>query len=118
MYLHKNLDVWKVSISLVTDIYRLSKKLPDHERYCLVSQIQRAAISIPANIAEGVARNSTKDYIRFLYISIGSCSELETLLIIITNIYAEDTLELQKAVINIIKMLRSLISALQRKLAG
>lgn len=117
MYLHKDLDVWKISIQFVTEIYCLSKKLPAHERFCLSSQIQRAAVSVPSNIAEGCARNSTKEYIRFLYISLGSCAELETMMIIITNIYKEDTQGLQQTVRIIIRMLRSLIASLQRKLA-
>lgn len=116
MYLHKNMDVWKAGIHLVTQVYHLTKKLPGHERYGLAAQLQRASVSIPANIAEGVARSSTKDYIRFLHISLGSCAELETLLIVVTNVYAADTQELQQEVVRIIKMLRSLISALQRKL--
>ncbi len=79
---HKNLAVWNDSIEMVTDLYRLTKNLPSNEQYGLVGQIRRAAVSIPANISEGAARNSAKDYIRFLRISFGSLSELETLLLI------------------------------------
>lgn len=116
MFLHKDLDVWKTGVELVTEVYSFSQKLPNNEQFGLVSQIRRAAVSIPSNIAEGVARNSTKDYIRFLYISLGSCAELETLMIIISNIYQEDTQKLQQTVRTIIKMLRSLICSLQHKL--
>ena len=67
---HKDLDVWKLSIQLVKDIYQLTSKFPSEEKFGLVAQIRRAAVSIPSNIPEGAARNSDKDYIRFLYISL------------------------------------------------
>jgi len=79
---HKNLDVWKFSIDLVVDIYQLCSFLPSSEKYGISSQMKRAAVSIPSNIAEGAAKDSTKDYIRFLNIAIGSISELDTQLII------------------------------------
>ena len=63
---HKDLDVWKLSIQLVKDIYQLTSKFPSEEKFGLVAQIRRAAVSIPSNISEGAARNSDKDYIRFL----------------------------------------------------
>ena len=75
---HKDLDVWKLSIQLVKNIYQLTSKFPSEEKFGLVAQIRRAAVSIPSNISEGEARNSDKDYIRFLYISLGSLSEIET----------------------------------------
>ena len=77
---HEKLEVWNMSIDFVKDIYALTKKLPDSERYGLTSQMQRASVSIPANIAEGAARQTKKEYIQFLYISRGSLSELDTLL--------------------------------------
>ena len=79
---HKDLDVLKLSIQLVKDIYQLSSKFFSEEKFGLVAQIRRAVVSIPSNISEGAARNSDKDYIRFLYISLGSLSEIETQLII------------------------------------
>jgi len=79
---HKDLDVWKLSIQLVKAIYKLTSEFPSEEKFGLISQIRSAAVSIPSNIAEGAARNSIKDYIRFLYISLGSLSEVETQLII------------------------------------
>jgi four helix bundle protein len=82
MKTHKDLNVWKGSIDLVTDVYQITERFPDKEKYGLISQLRRAAVSIPANISEGAARNSRKDYIRFLRISFGSISELETLFII------------------------------------
>jgi len=79
---HKDLDVWKLGIELVAQIYKITSHFPATEKFGLTSQMQRAAVSIPSNIAEGAARNSEKEYIHFLYISLGSLAELETQLII------------------------------------
>jgi len=79
---HKDLDVWKDSIELVTKIYQLVSNFPKEERFGLVDQTKRAAISIPSNIVEGAARNSQKEFLQFLYIALGSIAELETQLII------------------------------------
>jgi four helix bundle protein len=79
---YKDLDVWKKSIQLVKDVYNITDSFPEKERFGLISQIRRSAISIPSNIAEGKARQYKKEYIHFLYIALGSCSELETQLII------------------------------------
>ena len=79
---HKDLEVWKESILLVKEIYKISYSFPKDEIYGLTLQIRRSAISIPSNIAEGAARNSKKEFIQFLYIALGSVSELETQLII------------------------------------
>jgi four helix bundle protein len=78
----ENLEVWKRSIEFVKDIYRLTKAFPDDEKFGLASQIRRAAVSIPANVAEGSSRRSDKEFDRFLSIAFGSLSELVTLLII------------------------------------
>ena len=86
MKTHKDLDVWKKSINLVTIIYALTANFPTHERYGLVSQIRRASVSIPANISEGAGRNHRKEFIQFIGISLGSVAELETLLLISTNL--------------------------------
>ena len=79
---HENLIVWQKSIDLVKEIYSLCNKLPRNEEFGLVSQLKRASVSIPTNIAEGAARNTKKEFINFLYISLGSLSEIETLLLI------------------------------------
>jgi four helix bundle protein len=75
---HERLEVWRDAMDLVEAIYRFSSVFPDSERFGLVSQIRRAAVSIPANIAEGAARRSTKEYVRFLSIARGSLSEADT----------------------------------------
>lgn len=83
----KELNVWRKAIELVKAIYQITEKLPASERFCLMSQMQRAAISIPSNIAEGTKRKTRKDYYQFLCIADGSCSELETQLIIASELY-------------------------------
>ena len=75
---HKDLDVWKKSMDLVELIYDFTQTFPENEKYGLTSQMRRAVISIPSNIAEGAARKGDKELIHFLMISLGSLSELET----------------------------------------
>ena len=74
--------VWQKAIDLVLDIYNMTKSFPKEEVYGLVSQMRRAAVSIPANIAEGAARQTKKEFQQFVYISMGSLAELETHLIL------------------------------------
>ena len=82
MKLHKDLDVWKRSIEFVTFVYNFTKNFPKKEIYGFTNQIRRAAVSITSNIAEGAARNYSKEFIQFLFISLGSISELETQIMI------------------------------------
>ena len=79
---HHKLEAWIRAIQLVTDVYKSSEQFPKEERYGLTGQIRRAAISIPANLAEGAGRRSQKEFAHFLSNSQGSASELETELII------------------------------------
>jgi four helix bundle protein len=113
---HKDLIVWQKSLSFVTDIYQFTRRLPDDEKFGIISQLRRAAVSIPTNISEGAARHSRKEYIQFLYISLGSVSEIDTLLIIVGNLYPFDDAELQnlkQQAEEIKKMLSSLIRSLK-----
>jgi|WetSurMetagenome_2_1015567.scaffolds.fasta_scaffold1496321_1 four helix bundle protein len=80
MKTHKDLDVWKDSIELVVKTYQVTYNYPKEELYGLTSQIRRAAVSVPANISEGSARNYSKEFVRFLRIAQASLSEFETLL--------------------------------------
>ena len=91
---YKKLNVWKASINLTTLVYDATKNLPSEERYGLTSQIGRAAVSIPSNIAEGGGRNNKKEFSHFVGIAFGSACELETLLTIATNtsVLSPDTL--------------------------
>ncbi len=79
---HHELRAWQDAISLVKDIYQITASFPKEEIYALTSQMRRAAVSIPSNIAEGAARTGDKEFLQFLSISRGSLSELETQLII------------------------------------
>jgi four helix bundle protein len=83
---YRDLDVWKLSIEIVKDIYRVTGTFPRAEVYGLTSQIRRAAVSIPSNIAEGQGRSSCKEFKQFLAIALGSLAELETQLIIAKEI--------------------------------
>lgn len=74
----RELHIWQKGIEIVKDIYRIAKGFPRQELYGLISQMQRAAVSIPSNIAEGFNRFHNKEYRQFLYIALGSCAELET----------------------------------------
>lgn len=79
---YKELHIWQKGIEIVKQVYLLTKQFPDTEKFGIVSQITRAAVSIPANIAEGSSRNSDKDYARFLQLSLGSTFEVQTYLVI------------------------------------
>lgn len=82
----RNLNIWKDGITLVANIYQLAKFLPDDEKFGLKSQVCRAAVSVPSNIAEGSSRNSEVEYKRFLEIAMGSLFEVETQLIIMKEL--------------------------------
>ena len=111
---HKDLTVYKTSIDLVVAVYNLSKKFPVEERYGLTSQLRRAAVSIPSNIAEGAARNSKKEFIRFLYISLGSLAEVETQMEIAGRLkFISENKELEEQSIYIRRMLLKLIQSLK-----
>ena len=75
---HKNLEVWKESLELVKSVYLITNRLPKKEDFVIVSQMRRAALSIPSNIAEGYSRNSHKEKMRFLEIARSSLVELDT----------------------------------------
>ena len=79
---HRDLDVWKEGMDLVVRVYKLLEEFPKNEQYGLVGQIKRSSISIPSNIAEGAARHSSKEFLQYLHIALGSAAELETHLII------------------------------------
>jgi four helix bundle protein len=78
----KKLEVWQLSHALTVDMYRCTKRFPDDERFGLISQMRRAAVSVEANIAEGCGRNGKMDFARFLQLAMGSATELECHLLI------------------------------------
>jgi four helix bundle protein len=112
MKTHKDLNVWKERIVFVTLIYEKTKSFPKDELFSLTSQIRRSAISIPSNIAEGAARESNKEFLRFLFIAQGSISELDTQLLIANNldfISKEEYISISEKLVAIRKMLAGLI---------
>lgn len=114
---HYKLDVWKKSIDLVVEVYNITSSLPEVEKFGLVSQIRRASISIPSNIAEGAARETKKEFNNFLSIAQGSASEIETQLIICEKLKYIDSLVLNTMldkIANITRMLVGLKKSLKR----
>jgi four helix bundle protein len=112
---YRKLKVWQRGMDLVEEIYRLSKIFPSEERFGLISQIRRAAVSVPANIAEGYGRTHTGDYLRHLSISNGSLMEVETHLIISGRLEYIGTDQAGKAwdlIREISRMLSALIKSL------
>ena len=82
MHNYNNLQIWQQAMDLVEDIYKLTASFPTEEKFGLVSQMTRAAVSIPSNIAEGAGRNSDKDFAHFISIAIGSLYELNTQIVL------------------------------------
>jgi four helix bundle protein len=116
MKTHKDLDVWVKSIELVTQLYEKTAAFPSHELYGLTNQIRRASVSIPANLAEGAARNHRKEFSQFIGISLGSASEVETLLIISKNLKYLSEEIFQKLNSDLERIIRMLI-ALKKSLS-
>ena len=115
---HRDLDVWKKSIDLVTSIYKFTADYPKDEMYGLTSQIRRCAVSIPSNISEGSARTTKKDFSHFLAIALGSIAELETQLIISKNLnYLPDSVlnELMSELISIRRMTLGLRKSINKE---
>ena len=118
MKTHKDLVVWKSAIKLAGNVYRITEKYPKNETFGIVSQMKRSAVSIGANIAEGAARQTKKEFIQYLYIALGSSSELDTLIEISreTNLIENNKLnEMQNSLSVISKMLNGLIHSLKSK---
>ena len=82
MHKYKELKVWQKSLDLVVDVYKATAEFPKDERFGLISQTERSAVSIPSNIAEGAGRNSDKEFVHFLAVSNGSSYELETQILV------------------------------------
>jgi four helix bundle protein len=116
MKTHKDLDLWKTSIDLVLETYELTTCYPKEEIYGMVSQMRRAVVSVSSNISEGAARKHPKEFIRFLQISSGSLSELETQLIISKHLKWIKENDYQR-VTGIINTVRAQLSGLERFLS-
>jgi four helix bundle protein len=107
---HEKLDVWNMAIELVISIYKVTESFPKEEKFGLTSQIRRAAVSISANIAEGAARQTSKEFAQFLSIAQGSASEVETELLIAQRLgYLNEELYLQQ---------RKMLDSVGRMLVG
>ena len=118
MKTHHDLSVWQKSIDYTIEIYKSIENFPPSEKYGLSSQLKRAAVSIPSNIAEGASRNSDKEFLRFLYYSMGSLSEVETQLIIAKRLdYIHDNKlftelsEIKHLLLGMIRFLKNRINA-------
>jgi four helix bundle protein len=112
MKVYTELEVWKESRILVSEIYAISKSFPQQERYGLTDQIRRCAVSIPSNIAEGCGRRTAADTIQFLYISRGSLYELETQLYIaldLNYISNEDFLTVNSRILSCKKLINGFV---------
>jgi len=110
---HKDLKVWQEAMNLVVVIYEISENFPSKEIYGLTSQLRRASISVPSNIAEGAGRKGKKEFARFLYIALGSLSELETQLEIASRLtYMNEEETISQRIYFIRKMLSNLIKSL------
>ncbi len=116
---HRDLVVWQKSMNLVTEVYLCIRDFPKEEIYGLTSQLKRAVVSIPSNIAEGHGRDSTKEYIHFLSIAYGSLMEVETQLQIAVNLKFIEQPEANKlfyATAEIGRMINGLSRSLKNKI--
>lgn len=114
---YKDLKVYQRAMELVIEIYQITRKLPDTEKFGLVSQMRRCAVSVPSNIAEGQQRDSLKDYLKFLYISRGSLAELETQINIVKKLDKNNKLDFEK-IENLLIQTRKMLCVLIKKLAA
>lgn len=116
MRTHKDLTVWQKSMDLVELVYKITDKLPKSEVFGLSSQMQRSAVAIPSNIAEGAKREHKAEYIQFLSIANGSASELETQLLLTKKLHPKLKTEIEKDLLildEILRMLYSLMKSLR-----
>ncbi len=113
---YKKLKIWQQGIEIVKATFKVSGFLPKTEKFGMISQMTRAAVSIPANIAEGSSRNSDNDYARFLQIALGSAFELQTYFVLIKELsWANDALKpLEQLLEQEIKMLQAFIKSLRK----
>ena len=116
---HKKLEIWQEAVALATHIYQATEQFPKSEVYGLTSQMRRAAVSIPSNIAEGAARNSSKEFAQFLNIAGGSLSELDTQIEIASDLkYLSDDQkkEIDRRIDSITVKLARLITTVRKKI--
>ena len=115
---YKELNVWQKAYNLCIEIYKITRTFPKEELYGLTSQIRRAAVSVPSNIAEGYGRKTTPEYLRSLYIAYGSSCELETQILLSGDLglmKAEALNKIQEDLGEVERMLKALIEAVENK---
>jgi four helix bundle protein len=115
---HKDLDVWRLAMDLASEVYEVTKSFPKDEKFGMTAQMRRCAVSIASNIAEGAARQGDKEFVQFLYIALGSVSELDTQLEIAmrVNLASIESLKgLQEMAIRINQMLRGLTRSVRNQ---
>ena len=111
---HKDLEVWKQSLDLAERVYLVTGSFPKEELYGLITQMRRAAVSVSSNIAEGAARGSKKEFVQFLYISLGSLAELETQVVMAGRLRFVSDQSLMGKIEEVRKMLLGLLRFLKR----
>ncbi len=111
----KNYEVWQKTIILIKNIYRFTDSLPNKEKYNLISQLERAAVSISLNISEGCSRRSDKDFARFIEIALGSANEVENVLLICIAIEYTDSKRVEY-LFNEIEVIQKMLNSLYGKL--
>ncbi|MFP5419775.1 MAG: four helix bundle protein, partial [Gammaproteobacteria bacterium] len=110
-------NAWKQAMELVVSVYAFTATFPQNEQYGLISQLRRAAVSVPANIAEGAARNGSKEFLHFLSIASGSLSELDTLIDLSRQLgYVESVEELNTKVDDVAGLVMGLATSIRRTL--
>jgi len=115
IYSFRDLKIWQKGLEITREIYLLTKELPKEEIFGLVSQMRRAAVSIPSNIAEGRGRSSRRDFAQFLHVAIGSMAELETQLIIVRDLYKINVSKIVEIIQEENRMTVSMINKLKAK---
>ena len=118
---YRDLKAWQAGMEMAEMVYGLSQLLPRQEIHGLTSQIQRAAVSVPSNIAEGHARDSTKEFLRFVSIALGSLAELETQFLLIARLHYLDENDMGATMLKIDetgKLARGLQKSLKRKISS
>jgi four helix bundle protein len=115
---YKELKVWQKSYQLCLEVYKITRGFPSEEKYGLTSQIRRAAVSVPSNIAEGYGRKTTREYVRSLYLAYGSNCELETQILLSGDsgyMRAQEKESFQRNIGEVERMLKALIKSLENK---
>jgi four helix bundle protein len=116
---HKDLLLWRKSMDLAVAIHRVSRSLPGAEMFGLVAQLNRAAVSVPSNIAEGSARRTTKEFVAFLHVARGSLAEVETQLMLVRRVgylEAKMILESEELINEVGRLLNAVLAGLRRRL--